>query len=161
MCGRSALGDVPECRIGAALDARHRRAVGNRQRSLAYRNTNSNNGGAPVWEDDQGPHTLFTLQRDVTQVLITVYYRTHACSIPEAAADGAAPPHDHSAQALPLLNELVNVIKVSSDIPVTQQFQIIPWQPAHVRPARFLSIRPATLEHRGHSHAFSGSTCVS
>jgi hypothetical protein len=45
---------------------------------------------------------------------------------PYSVASEVASPWDHSLQTLTMLNELVNVSKVSSDIPVQQVFRIIP-----------------------------------
>jgi hypothetical protein len=52
--------------------------------------------------------------------------RGETYTIHTANKKSATAPQDHSLQALSLLNERVSAPKVSSDIPITQEIQIVP-----------------------------------
>jgi hypothetical protein len=81
--------------------------------------------------DGAVPDTMFALRRansdDGKQGKLKIDYRGEAFSIGSGklTAD-AAEVNDQSLLVLSLLNELVNSAKISSDIPVTQQLQVLP-----------------------------------
>jgi hypothetical protein len=91
--------------------------------------------GGNRWQepDDDGrsvTHVLFDLSSGGGQAAASGFasidyrgtrYTVHSITdMPESAV------RDHSMEALSLLNELVSVAKVSSDIPNTQSIQIVP-----------------------------------
>jgi hypothetical protein len=70
----------------------------------------------------------FALAADSTDGRVVVNYRGRDYSVrsrfhEDPAADDS---YDHSLETLSMLSELVNAAKVSSDIPVTPQLQLIP-----------------------------------
>jgi len=71
-------------------------------------------------------HTLFQLSSDSRSGFTQVSYRGSSYAIQADNERGPAAPHNHSLQALSLLNELVSAAKVSSDIPNTQEIQFVP-----------------------------------
>jgi len=83
---------------------------------------NQNRTPTSTWtsQDQAELNSIFTIQQNQPVGLITVTYRSRPYSVAEASSI------DHSAQALSILNDLIGAIKVSSDLPVTQQFQVIP-----------------------------------
>jgi hypothetical protein len=89
------------------------------------------NAGAGQWTDIDASgaavqHSLFELSMESTSGFTHVAYRGGTYTIHTADDRSAAAPQDHSLQALSLLNELVSAAKVSSDIPNTQDIQIVP-----------------------------------
>lgn len=56
---------------------------------------------------------------------LTVDYRSQTYAIADEWSPGKE-VHDHSQEVMKILNELVNSSKVSSDIPVTPQIQVVP-----------------------------------
>jgi hypothetical protein len=87
------------------------------------------NGGHWQQLDENGnsvTHVMFDLTANRAPGFTTVEYRGVRYTV-HTIADTADPSvRDHSMQALSLLNELVSVAKVSSDIPNTQSIQIVP-----------------------------------
>jgi hypothetical protein len=74
-------------------------------------------------DEYKGQQTLFSIDASQNNVNgLTVAYKGNVYSVP----DELTYSDDHSRQALTILSELVNAAKVSSDIPVTPQIQIIP-----------------------------------
>ena len=89
------------------------------------------NAGAGQWTDIDASgaavqHSLFELSMEPAPGFAHVAYRGDTYTIHTADEKRAAAPQDHSLQALSLLNELVSAAKVSSDIPNTQDIQIVP-----------------------------------
>jgi hypothetical protein len=89
------------------------------------------NASAGQWTDVDASgatvqHTLFELSADSAPGFAHVAYRSATYTIHTADERGASAPQDHSLQALSLLNELVSAAKVSSDIPNSQEIQIVP-----------------------------------
>jgi hypothetical protein len=79
--------------------------------------------------DDDGravTHVLFDLSRGRTPGFSTIEYRGSPYTIHSVADSSNPDVRDHSMEALSLLNELVSVAKVSSDIPNSQSIQIVP-----------------------------------
>ena len=71
-------------------------------------------------------HVMFGLTADRAPGFATVEYRGVHYTVHTIADTSDPSLRDHSMQALSLLNELVSVAKVSSDIPNTQSIQIVP-----------------------------------
>jgi hypothetical protein len=89
------------------------------------------NAEAGQWTDGdtQGAtrsHALFQLSSDSQPGFAQVAYRGTRYTIHTDDELDARAPQNHSLQALSLLNELVSAAKVSSDIPNSQQIQIVP-----------------------------------
>jgi hypothetical protein len=89
------------------------------------------NAGAGLWSDLDADgatvqHRLFELSTDSRAGFTRVAYRGDTYTIHTSNESSATAPQDHSLQALSLLNELVSAAKVSSDIPNTQEIQIVP-----------------------------------
>jgi hypothetical protein len=83
------------------------------------------------WTPKDGPgekNTVFRLLRaePAGQGLITVYYRGHPYTVAGESNEPGDLPNDHSLQALKMLTELIGLIRLSSDIPIPQQFQVLP-----------------------------------
>jgi hypothetical protein len=81
--------------------------------------------------DGAVPDTMFALRRagsdDGKRGKLGIDYGGEAFSIGSGMLSGAsAPVDDQSLLVLSLLSELVNSAKISSDIPVTQQLQVLP-----------------------------------
>ena len=73
------------------------------------------------WGPEKSKHKLFAIDSS-SEGRITVTYRGRIFGI----ADEISNPQDHSLQVLAIVSELVNTAKISSDIPVNPQLQIIP-----------------------------------
>jgi hypothetical protein len=71
-------------------------------------------------------HTLFALSADGQTGFTEVRYRGAAYSVTADTDEPRAGSRDHSMEALSLLNELIGIVKISSDIPNTQAIQIVP-----------------------------------
>jgi hypothetical protein len=89
------------------------------------------NAEAAQWTDTDASgatvgHTLFQLSSDSRPGFTQVTYRGSSYAIQADNERDPAAPHNHSLQALALLNELVSAAKVSSDIPNTQEIQFVP-----------------------------------
>jgi hypothetical protein len=89
------------------------------------------NTAAAQWTDTDASgatvaHTLFQLSTDSRPGFTQVTYRGSSYAIQADNERDPAAPHNHSLQALSLLNELVSAAKVSSDIPNTQEIQFVP-----------------------------------
>jgi hypothetical protein len=87
--------------------------------------------GAGQWSDVDASgatvqHSLFELSTDSAPGFAHVAYHGETYTIHTANQRSATAPQDHSLQALSLLNELVSAAKVSSDIPNSQEIQIVP-----------------------------------
>ena len=89
------------------------------------------NTEAGRWSDTDGSgatvvHTLFQLSNASAPGFTQVSYRGSRYAIQTDNERDPSSPHDHSLQALSLLNELVSAAKVSSDIPNTEEIQFVP-----------------------------------
>jgi hypothetical protein len=71
-------------------------------------------------------HVSFNLTADRAPGFATIEYRGSRYTVHSIADTSDPNARDHSMEALSLLNELVSVAKVSSDIPNTQSIQIVP-----------------------------------
>jgi hypothetical protein len=71
-------------------------------------------------------HTLFRLSAEGDPGFTEVRYRGATYSVHADASEPRTGSRDHSMQAISLLNELIGIAKVSSDIPNTQSIQIVP-----------------------------------
>lgn len=92
-----------------------------------------NGAAAPAagWDetDETGTnikHVLFHLGVEDKSGFATVEYRGTRYTVHSVTDTSQSDRRDHSMQTLTLLNDLVSVAKVSSDIPNTQSIQIIP-----------------------------------
>ena len=89
------------------------------------------NTEAAQWTDTDASgatvaHTLFQLSTVSRPGFTQVTYRGSSYAIQADNERDPGAPHNHSLQALSLLNELVSAAKVSSDIPNTQEIQFVP-----------------------------------
>lgn len=82
-----------------------------------------------TWESDKGTHTLFSVYETPVAELsalprgrIWLTYRGWNYNL----HDNEQRPADHSLQVLSLLNELINLSKISGSLPVSQPVQVLP-----------------------------------
>jgi hypothetical protein len=88
-------------------------------------------GGGDRWQesDENGTHVthvLFDLTSGQATGFASIDYRGSRYTVHSITDAPQSAVRDHSMEALSLLNELVSVAKVSSDIPNTQSIQIVP-----------------------------------
>jgi len=93
------------------------------------RTQGATDGGRWTGSDENGAnitHVLFDLTAGHPAGFASIEYRGSRYTV-HSVTDSATPAmRDHSMETLSLLNELVSVAKVSSDIPNTQAIQIVP-----------------------------------
>jgi hypothetical protein len=82
---------------------------------------NQDDGQVPRWPLGANNQQLFNVLSG-HQGHIAVHYHGSEFSVPDEPANAA----DHSQQALALLNELISIAKISSNLPVTQPVEVLP-----------------------------------
>jgi hypothetical protein len=87
--------------------------------------------GATTWTETGADgtsvtHTLFALASNAKGGFAAIEYRGATYTLSTDSDHQSTATRDHSMQALSLLNELVSTAKVSSDIPNSQEIQIVP-----------------------------------
>jgi hypothetical protein len=83
---------------------------------------------SPTWSDGAKSHVLFQVSPGGHGQMsgITVTYHGEKYSVLGDYPEKPGEPVSHGLQVISLISQLVNIAKISNDIPVTRSFEILP-----------------------------------